>query len=65
MAELPLLDDALCIACGDCVLLCPADCLEMAGAVPWLPRPDDCVSCGLCAAVCPTNAIKMALHEPA
>ena len=46
--ELPTLDERKCVGCGDCVLLCPVDCLEMAGPLPWLPRPGRCVSCTLC-----------------
>jgi NAD-dependent dihydropyrimidine dehydrogenase PreA subunit len=63
--ELPLLDTSLCTGCGDCVLVCPADCLEMADGLPWLPRPDDCTSCSLCRLVCPTNAITMAALDRA
>jgi len=63
--ELPLLDETRCTGCGDCVLICPTDCLEMAGQLPWLPRPVDCISCGLCAIVCPVDAIQMAVPESA
>jgi formate hydrogenlyase subunit 6/NADH:ubiquinone oxidoreductase subunit I len=59
MSELPLLDEALCTGCGDCVALCPADCLEMAGPLPWLPRPGDCISCTVCVLVCPPGAVTM------
>ncbi len=58
--ELPLLDETRCTGCGDCVTLCPVDCLEMAGPLPWLPRPAACVSCGLCVLVCPESAIDLA-----
>jgi formate hydrogenlyase subunit 6/NADH:ubiquinone oxidoreductase subunit I len=57
--ELPVLNDALCISCGDCVLACPTDCLEMSGPLPWLPRPAECVSCTLCVLVCPVRALTM------
>jgi ferredoxin len=59
LIELPVLDETLCTGCGWCVAICPSACLEMAGALPWLPRPRDCVSCGLCAAVCPAHALRM------
>ncbi len=65
--ELPVLDETRCTGCGDCVAVCPADCLEQRGKLPWLPRPADCVSCGACAAVCPTAAIRLSadpLAEP-
>lgn len=57
MKELPVVDPATCIGCGDCVRCCPTRCLEMAGRRPWLPRPGDCVSCDACALVCPVDAI--------
>lgn len=57
--ELPLLDESRCTGCGECVVVCPPDCLAMAGALPWLPRPLACISCELCAWICPANAITM------
>jgi formate hydrogenlyase subunit 6/NADH:ubiquinone oxidoreductase subunit I len=63
--ELPLLDDSRCTGCGDCVVVCPVFCLEMAGPLPWLPRPLDCTSCGLCAEICPADALEMAPLEAA
>jgi len=57
--ELPILDDANCIGCGDCVAVCPTQCLEMRRQVPWLARPADCVSCAACVIVCPTEALSM------
>jgi formate hydrogenlyase subunit 6/NADH:ubiquinone oxidoreductase subunit I len=61
--ELPVLDDALCTGCGDCVHLCPTACLEMAGPLPWLPRPRDCISCTLCVLICPAAALHMGADE--
>jgi MinD superfamily P-loop ATPase len=58
--ELPSLDETRCTGCGDCVALCPVDCLEMDGPLPWLPRPGHCVSCMVCALICPAQAITMA-----
>ena len=59
--ELPSLDETRCTGCGDCEIICPAFCLEMAGPLPQLPRPVDCTSCGLCAEICPADALEM--HE--
>jgi formate hydrogenlyase subunit 6/NADH:ubiquinone oxidoreductase subunit I len=63
--ELPLLDETRCTGCGDCVAVCPTECLAMAGPVAWLPRPADCVSCSLCALICPADALRLAEPEPA
>lgn len=57
--ELPALDEARCTGCGDCVVVCPTQCLEMRGALPWLPRPLDCIACRACEFVCPTEAIRV------
>jgi formate hydrogenlyase subunit 6/NADH:ubiquinone oxidoreductase subunit I len=59
LRELPALDPVRCTGCGDCVALCPTDCLAMAGPLPWLPRPLDCVACAACVLVCPTNAVRL------
>jgi NAD-dependent dihydropyrimidine dehydrogenase PreA subunit len=59
-AELPHLDATRCTGCGDCVVVCPARCLELADPLPWLPRPGDCVSCELCVLVCPVDALHLA-----
>lgn len=57
--ELPRLDEQRCTGTGDCVRVCPTDCLELRRGAPVLARPFECVSCGLCAAVCPTDAIRL------
>jgi ferredoxin len=59
MRELPLLNETRCTGCGNCVPICPTDCLAMSGTIPWLIRPAACVSCAACAAVCPVDAIEM------
>lgn len=61
--ELPLLDERLCIGCGECVALCPVDCLEMGHALPWLPRPAACISCSVCVWVCPVDALALSAGD--
>lgn len=56
---LPTVDATRCTGCGDCPAACPTACLEMAGPLPWLPRPGECVSCGLCVLVCPVTAVAL------
>jgi MinD superfamily P-loop ATPase len=64
IAELPVVDVALCTGCGDCVAVCPTDCLAMIGnRLPWLPRPLDCVSCSACELVCAPLAIRLVLNN--
>ena len=63
MTELPLLDERLCTGCGDCVVVCPVDCLEMTGPLPWLPRPGDCVSCSVCVLICPVSALQLGSEQ--
>jgi len=65
MLEFPLLDETRCTGCGDCVSVCPTDCLEMSAGLPWLPRPGDCVHCEVCVLVCPVDALCLAPLEPA
>ena len=65
MVELPLLDETRCTGCGDCVPVCPTDCLEMSAGLPWLPRPHDCIGCEVCVLVCTVDAPRLAPVEPA
>ena len=57
--ERPVLDESRCTGSGDCVAVCPTACLELAGRIPWMPRPGDCISCGLCVLVCPADALHL------
>lgn len=56
---LPVVNAAKCTGCGDCVAVCPTECLAMSGPLPWLPRPLDCVSCTVCELICPAGAIQL------
>jgi NAD-dependent dihydropyrimidine dehydrogenase PreA subunit len=63
MIEVPQVDETRCTGCGDCVVVCPVDCLAMKGPLPWLVRPNHCISCALCVLICPDEALRMT--EPA
>ena len=65
LSELPILNTARCTGCGDCVPVCPTDCLEMSHGLPWLPRPRDCIACAVCEVVCPVEAIQVGSSRPA
>jgi formate hydrogenlyase subunit 6/NADH:ubiquinone oxidoreductase subunit I len=60
--ELPDIDVRLCTLCGDCVEVCPTECLSIAGMQVVLV-PQSCISCGVCAAVCPAQAITMQVQD--
>lgn len=62
--ELPILDRTRCIGCGECVQLCPTECLRMLEAEPLLVRPRDCIACSVCALICPTEAIRVERPTP-
>jgi len=56
-----------CTGCGDCVVVCPVDCIEVAteqgpdGTQSWVSQFDLdfglCIFCGFCVEVCPTSSI--------
>jgi len=52
------LDRPLCIDCGACVPVCPANALSMAGQQLQLDLPR-CYGCDRCLPVCPTNALTL------
>lgn len=56
----PVVDDALCTGCGKCVEACGPQCLEVAGNLAVLIRPDLCGSEEHCIEPCPEGAIRMA-----
>ncbi len=60
MAEqwtLPEIDLAQCTRCGQCVIQCPTQAVEMQSTGPIIVRPAECIYCTTCEAVCPVGAI--------
>jgi formate hydrogenlyase subunit 6/NADH:ubiquinone oxidoreductase subunit I len=58
-AELPDIDSRLCTLCGDCVDVCPTECLAIAREIEVVLSPQTCINCTVCAAICPVAAITM------
>lgn len=53
---LVVVDEELCIACGDCLERCQFDALDVDGSVCQVEIAN-CVGCGLCVPVCPEDAM--------
>jgi ferredoxin len=51
-----VVDDDLCVICGDCLERCQFDALEL-GDNSLLIDLVNCVGCGLCVSVCPEDAL--------
>lgn len=49
-------DEDECIGCGECISVCPVDCIKLLMPSPVLIG-EDCVFCGQCVKKCPVDAI--------
>lgn len=58
----PVIDAALCTACGACARLCEFNAIVCIGSSVMVFN-ELCHSCGLCARVCPHQAIREAPHK--
>ncbi len=59
---LVVIDEDLCVACGDCLERCQFDALDIDGAVCEVDTVN-CVGCGLCVPVCPEEAMVLIRRE--
>lgn len=59
---LVVVDDELCVACGDCVERCQFDALNVDGVVCEVDQMN-CVGCGLCVPACPEEAMILVRRE--
>jgi len=51
-----LIDTTMCLACGACTSVCPAEALIIVG-LKLIAYKERCISCGIAEKVCPTGAL--------
>ena len=56
MTEIVAVDKAKCVGCGQCVLVCDFDAVEVRYGLSMI-RQQDCVACGVCLDFCPVAAL--------
>jgi len=54
----PVVQTELCTACGDCMEVCPAGCIEYVYGKAFVIE-NDCRNCRICVIACPENAFKI------
>lgn len=61
-----IIDDHLCIQCGQCAADCPVLILDMSQGIPFIPehRASHCLGCQHCLAICPTGALSILGADP-
>ena len=50
--------EEMCLACGDCVDVCPSDVLKLEGMKLSINQ-EECSECGACESECPQGALKL------
>lgn len=56
---LPIIDEATCTGCGDCVTVCPTGVLALQENLAVVAEPEACNYCAYCEPVCPVGAIAL------
>ncbi len=54
-----LVDEEKCTGCGNCLVACPCDCLELVDGKPRYIQGMACMACSACVAHCERDAIEM------
>lgn len=55
----PTINEAECIACGNCVDECPSDVLALEENRAVSSNAEACIECGICVEACPVNAVSL------
>lgn len=53
----PQIDKELCTGCGDCIVTCPTNALELVSGTAVITNPSACNYSAVCEAICPVDAI--------
>jgi dihydroorotate dehydrogenase (NAD+) catalytic subunit len=61
--QVPIVDEDLCISCGDCSVICVYDAIDIGDDGFAVPDPDLCYGCGACRDVCSVGAIRFAYFD--
>lgn len=56
---LPQIDKELCTGCGDCIVVCPTDALELVNGTAVITNSSACNYSAVCEAICPVDAIAL------
>ena len=54
-----VVDQAVCVACGCCVKVCPLQAIKIVRGVTAQVNREKCVGCGKCARECPASVIEI------
>ena len=54
-----VVDQAVCVACGCCVKVCPLQAIKIIRGVTAQVNREKCVGCGKCARECPASVIQI------
>lgn len=52
-----VVDEALCVACGSCIKVCPKGAVTVPKGIVAKVDMENCVGCGLCVKACPASVI--------